>query len=202
MTGRASGLRRLSPKFPFWSNNNNNNTRIIAFFPGRPGLANTRKAEPFWILMKQKMMGGSGISWTICKSAPCPRQITMPPSNHSVIYRPDALANDLHVVQLMLLHHIILCFVVMLACPIVLENVTLTLTSDELESHILVNVSSTLCIAVCIGSSWQCKTDSTAAAAAVDAAEISLSNFSSCPLNSQSVAVISHFTNNFCFSFY
>jgi len=27
-----------------------------------------RKGNPFWILMKHKMMGGSGISWTICKS--------------------------------------------------------------------------------------------------------------------------------------
>ena len=28
-------------------------------------------------------MSGSGISWTICKSAPCPRQITMPALHHS-----------------------------------------------------------------------------------------------------------------------
>jgi len=27
-----------------------------------------QKDKPFWILMKQEMMGGSGISWTICKS--------------------------------------------------------------------------------------------------------------------------------------
>ena len=36
-------------------------------------------------------MSGSGISWAICKSAPCPRQITTPASQHSVFYRPDAL---------------------------------------------------------------------------------------------------------------
>jgi len=34
---------------------------------------------------------GSGISWAICKSAPCSRQITMPVPHHSVFYRPDAL---------------------------------------------------------------------------------------------------------------
>jgi len=33
----------------------------------------------------------SGISWAICKSAPCSRQKTTPASHHSVFYRPDAL---------------------------------------------------------------------------------------------------------------
>ena len=36
-------------------------------------------------------MSGSGISWDICKSATCSRQITMPVPHHSVFYRPDAL---------------------------------------------------------------------------------------------------------------
>jgi len=36
-------------------------------------------------------VGGSGISWAICKSAPSSRQITMPAPHHSVFYRPDAL---------------------------------------------------------------------------------------------------------------
>jgi len=36
-----------------------------------------QKGKPFWILMKQEMMGGSGISWTISRSfAPQCRQIT------------------------------------------------------------------------------------------------------------------------------
>jgi len=36
--------------------------------------------------------GGSGISWTICKSfAPHARQITMPVPHHSSFYRLDAL---------------------------------------------------------------------------------------------------------------
>ena len=36
-------------------------------------------------------MSGTGISWAICKSAPCSRQITMPAPHHTVFYRPDAL---------------------------------------------------------------------------------------------------------------
>jgi len=51
-----------------------------------------QKGKPFWILLKRKMMGGSGISWIICKSfAPHFRQITTPVSHHSVFYGPDAL---------------------------------------------------------------------------------------------------------------
>jgi len=42
-------------------------------------------------LLEQEIVSGSGISWAICKSAPCPRQITTPESHHSVFYRPDAL---------------------------------------------------------------------------------------------------------------
>ena len=32
-------------------------TRLTASFSGQPGKAGTRKVEPFWILMKQEMMG-------------------------------------------------------------------------------------------------------------------------------------------------
>jgi len=35
-------------------------------------------------------VSSNGISWTVCKSAPCSRQITTPAPHHSV-YRPDAL---------------------------------------------------------------------------------------------------------------
>jgi len=40
--------------------------------------------EPISILLKQETVSGSDISWAICKSAPHPRQITMPASHHSV----------------------------------------------------------------------------------------------------------------------
>jgi len=42
-------------------------------------------------LLEQEIVSGSGISWAICKSAPHPRQITMPAPHHSVFYRSDAL---------------------------------------------------------------------------------------------------------------
>ena len=59
--------------------------------PGLPGWAGTRKVKPIWILLKQETVSGSGISWAICKSAPCSRQIITPTPHHSVFYRPDAL---------------------------------------------------------------------------------------------------------------
>ena len=66
-------------------------TRLTALFSGLPGWAGTRKVKPIWILLKQETMSGSGISWAICKSAPCCRQITTPAPHHSVFYRPDDL---------------------------------------------------------------------------------------------------------------
>jgi len=48
-------------------------TRLTALFPGLPGWAGTRKVKPIWILLKQETVSGSGISWAICKSAPCSR---------------------------------------------------------------------------------------------------------------------------------
>ena len=53
-------------------------------FPGLPRWAGTRKVKPIWILLKQETVSGSGISWTICKSAPLSRQITSPVPHHSV----------------------------------------------------------------------------------------------------------------------
>jgi len=60
-------------------------------FPGLPRWAGTRKVKPIWILLKQETVCGSGISWAICKSAPCSRQTTTPAPHHSVFYRPDTL---------------------------------------------------------------------------------------------------------------
>jgi len=36
-------------------------------------------------LLKQETVSGSGISWAICKSAPRPKQITMPAYHHSFL---------------------------------------------------------------------------------------------------------------------
>ena len=41
----------------------------MAFFPGLPRSAGTRKVKPIWSLLKQKTVSGSGIRWAICKSA-------------------------------------------------------------------------------------------------------------------------------------
>ena len=62
-------------------------THLTALFPGLPRWAGTRKVKPIWILLKQETVSGSGISWAICKSAPCSRQTTTP----VCFYRPDAL---------------------------------------------------------------------------------------------------------------
>ena len=43
---------------------------LMAICPGPPRWACTRKVKPMWILLKQETVSGSGISWTICKSAP------------------------------------------------------------------------------------------------------------------------------------
>ena len=66
-------------------------TCLTAHFPRLPGWAGTRKVKPIWILLKQETVSGSGITWAICKYAPCSRQTTMPAPHHSVLYRPDAL---------------------------------------------------------------------------------------------------------------
>ena len=50
-------------------------TRLMALFPGLPGLARTRKVKPIWILLKHETVSGNGISWAICKSASRSRQI-------------------------------------------------------------------------------------------------------------------------------
>jgi len=59
-------------------------SRLTALCPGLPGRAGTRKVKPIWILLKQETVGGSGISWAICKSVPRSRQITTPAPHHSV----------------------------------------------------------------------------------------------------------------------
>ena len=66
-------------------------TRLTALFLGLPGWPGTRQVKQIWISLKQETVSGSGISWAICKSAPCSRQITTPAPHHSVFYRPDAL---------------------------------------------------------------------------------------------------------------
>jgi len=61
------------------------------FFSRTTWVSRHQKVKPFWILMKQEMMGGNDIRWTICKSfAYHTRQIAMPIPHHC-FYRPDTL---------------------------------------------------------------------------------------------------------------
>ena len=59
-------------------------THLTALFRGLPGWASTRKVKLIWISLKRKTVSGSGISWAICKSAPCSRHITTPAPHNSV----------------------------------------------------------------------------------------------------------------------
>ena len=52
--------------------------QLSGLCPGLTGWAGTRKVKPIWIVLKLETVSVSGISWAICKSAPRPRQITMP----------------------------------------------------------------------------------------------------------------------------
>jgi len=61
----------------------------MAVCPGLPGWTSTRKVKAIWIFLKQETM--SGISWAICKSAPCSRETTTPAPHYSVFYGLDAL---------------------------------------------------------------------------------------------------------------
>jgi len=58
--------------------------RLTTLCPGLPRWAGTRKVNTIRILLKQKTVSDSGISWAICKSAPRSRQITTPAPHHSV----------------------------------------------------------------------------------------------------------------------
>ena len=68
--------------FPFKRDTTHTHTGLMALCPGLPRWASTRKVKPVWILLKQETV--SGISWAICKSAPCSRQITTPAPHRSV----------------------------------------------------------------------------------------------------------------------
>ena len=52
--------------------------RVWATFIPFTQVSRYQKGKSIWILLKQETVSCSGISWTICKSAPHSRQITMP----------------------------------------------------------------------------------------------------------------------------
>ena len=53
---------------------------------GTTRVSRYRKVKPIWILLKQETVRGSGISWAICKSAPCSRQMTTPATHHALSF--------------------------------------------------------------------------------------------------------------------
>jgi len=61
----------------------NTHTCLTTLCPGLPRWTGTKKVKPIWILLKQETVSSSGISWTICMSAPRSRQITTPAPHHS-----------------------------------------------------------------------------------------------------------------------
>jgi len=67
-----------------------NNTRLTALCPGITRVSRYKKGKTN-LDFTEDTVSGSGISWAICKSAPCFRQITTPAPHHSVFYMPDAL---------------------------------------------------------------------------------------------------------------
>jgi len=63
-----------------------NTTITTATILQPPGLFRDYPGEPGFTGARDTVVSGSGISWAICKSAPRPRQITMPASHHSVFF--------------------------------------------------------------------------------------------------------------------
>ena len=51
---------------------------------GTARVSRYQKGKQIWILLMQETVNGNGISWAICKSASCSRQITTPAPHHSV----------------------------------------------------------------------------------------------------------------------
>ena len=63
-------------------------------FLGLRRWAGARKVKPIWILMwKQETVSGSGISWVICKSAPCSRRMSLSCKDHVLMIMIKCLCN-------------------------------------------------------------------------------------------------------------
>ena len=83
-----------SPRWPIlaatWRHKPNEHTHTQSFnglFSRTTWVGRYQKDKPVWILLKQTWWGGSGISWTICKSfALRSTQITTPAPHHSVSF--------------------------------------------------------------------------------------------------------------------
>ena len=68
------------------AHNTHTHTRFMAFCPQLPRWTSNRKVNPICILLKQEMVSDNGISWAVCKSAPCSRQRTTPVPHQWVFF--------------------------------------------------------------------------------------------------------------------
>ena len=72
---------------------------------GTTRVSRYQEGKPVWILLKQEIVSGRGISWAICKCAPRSRQLTphhsvftgripfsLPPNQHVKALKASALA--------------------------------------------------------------------------------------------------------------
>jgi len=57
----------------------------IAKFKNRKNVSQHQKGKTNLYLLEQETVSGNGISWAICKSAPCLIQVAMPASYQSVL---------------------------------------------------------------------------------------------------------------------
>ena len=90
--GKSLAWKSISKMTCFVSVNWSHTHTFNGLFSRTTCVSRHQKGKPIWILLKQEMMGGSGIIWTMCKSfAPHSRQITMPVRRHSIFFGPDAL---------------------------------------------------------------------------------------------------------------
>jgi len=89
----------LRPSLGWNNTHTHTHTCLTALCPGLHGWASTRIVKPFWILLEQETVSGSGISSAICKSAPRSRQTTTPVPHHwgGIISRQNLWSSHYHV---------------------------------------------------------------------------------------------------------
>jgi len=84
----------VSRRLPVPKKTHTHTTILLLFWnmSGTTRVSRYQKGKTILDLLEQETVGGSGICWAICKSAPHPRQ----PHQHPItqfFYRPDALAD-------------------------------------------------------------------------------------------------------------
>jgi len=65
-------------------------------FSGTTQVSRYQKGKTIWILLKQKAVSGSDISWAVCKYIPRSRQITTPAPHHRPTNSVKALKALMH----------------------------------------------------------------------------------------------------------